>query len=174
MRTRLKLAEAKKLISLFPRYLIPVGSVIRNKKNPSDLDFVTLKPLDKVLKWFTLHTDIISINEYGDKLLHFIIDPYLKINIWKSTKEELPYMLFSYSYPGPFNLHIRKKAKNLGLTLSQYGLFDASNNLIKIKSFKDIFNILDIPFRTPAEEQLRETKFKDLPFNEAIKKIRSK
>ena len=35
-------------------------------------------------------------------------------------------------------------------------------NLIKVNTFRDFFKILDIPFRTPEEQFIRETKYKHI------------
>ena len=47
-----------------------------------------------------------------------------------------------------FNIDIRKKAKKLGYKLNEYGLYK-DNNLIKIKSEKEIFKYLNLDYLKP-------------------------
>ena len=46
---------------------------------------------------------------------------------------------------------MRNKAIKLGLKLNEYGLFDADNNIIELKTEKDIFKYLDINYLEPQD-----------------------
>ena len=63
----------------------------------------------------------------------------------------LPENLFVYGYlhytgGRNFNTIIREKAKKKGYKLSEYGLFNSDNQLIKVKSDKDIFDIIGLDY----------------------------
>ena len=49
------------------------------------------------------------------------------------------------------NIHMRQKAKHMKYSLSQHGLKNLKNgNMVKgIKTEKDIFDFLKIPYKTP-------------------------
>jgi hypothetical protein len=177
MSKKFSLNDASGIISSISHSLelIPVGSVSQLKQYPADLDFLTVKPLKKVLDWFVKNYAVSKIHKNGSKLIFFDINyngKKVPVNVWKATSKQLPYMLFSYSYPKSFNLHVRSKAKSMGYKLSQYGLFKGKK-LIPIKSFKQFFKFLGIPYRTAAEELLRETKYKHLSGVSALHKIRT-
>lgn len=157
--------EISNLVKLLPNYLIPVGSYIRKKEFPGDLDIVTTKNLKEVLKWFDDNFKILKVLAEGNKHIDIRIEynkKSLGINIWRTTPDKLIYLEFAYSYPQTLNIALRKKAKNMRYKLTQEGFFDSSGFLIPINNFKEIFDILKVEYRTPEEEELRETKYKNI------------
>lgn len=155
------LNNALKLIKTFPKYLIPVGSVIRGKKNIKDMDFITTKKLNDVLQYFSDNFDI-AINKHGNKFIDFTLklNHPIGINIWKTTKKEYPFAYFARAYPVEFNRNIRMKMKRLGFKLNDKGLFDNNDKLISVKNYKNIFKLVDIPYRTPQEQEIKENERK--------------
>jgi DNA polymerase/3'-5' exonuclease PolX len=77
----------------------------------------------------------------------------IKIDIFRTTQDDLPYSLFHYTGNKIFNIRTRAHAKHLGYTLNQYGLFKNGKQLYKndIKSENDLFNILGVTYKTPEE-----------------------
>lgn len=171
-------SEIANLVSLLPDYLIPVGSFIRKSKNPGDLDIVTTYDLKNVFKFFNDNFKVIEILASGPLHLDIRIEfnqKILGINIWKAISDNLIFVEFAYSYPRTLNIALRRKAKNLGYSLTPYGFLDKSGFLFDIESFKDIFDVLDVEYRTPEEEELRETIYKHIKDGkEALKLIRGK
>ncbi len=54
-----------------------------------------------------------------------------------------------------FNINLRRKAIKLGYKLNEYGIFNIYNNTkITVKSEKDIFNILNIPYIKPIDRNI--------------------
>jgi DNA polymerase/3'-5' exonuclease PolX len=54
-----------------------------------------------------------------------------------------------------FNIEVRNKALEKGMSLNEYGLSKLDNKeKIFLKSEEDIFKILDIPYRTPCERNI--------------------
>jgi hypothetical protein len=139
-----------------PKYLKVVGSTARGKDKPNDLDLLSVdKPLDQVLKYLQDHFNISQVNRKGDKILTVHMrhgKNTHKLNIWFTPKKDLPFMLLSYSYPKQFNIAMRKKAKTLGLTLNQYGLFKGDHKL-PVNTIKGVFKKLKIAYRTPKAEE---------------------
>lgn len=164
--------------SLLPEYLYPVGSYVRKKEYPGDLDIVTTINLEDVLKWFLDNFNVLEIIAKGNKHLDLRVEynnKSLGINIWRGTVKELPYLTFSYFYPRTLNIALRKKAKTIGYFLSQYKFTDKKGKLIPVKSFKTVFKKLGILYRTPEEQEIRETKYKHIKDGKkALKLIRLK
>lgn len=168
--------EINEIVQELPKDFYIVGSYIRNKQFPQDMDIVTTNNINDVIDWFDSNIGDVFIKKKGPKIADFDTkynNKFIRINIFKGTNEELPYLLFSYSYPKEFNISLRKKAKNYGLKLSQYGFYDKQGKLIKINEFNDVFKILDVEFRTPEEEEIRRTKYKNIKKGkEALRLIR--
>ena len=57
--------------------------------------------------------------------------------------------LDSFTGSGEFNKKMRLVAKKKGYKLSEYGLFDKHNHIIKVNSERDIFKILDMEYLPP-------------------------
>jgi DNA polymerase beta len=54
-----------------------------------------------------------------------------------------------FTGPKDFNRKMRTIAINMDYLLNEYGLFDENKKMIKVKSEKDIFNILGLEYLTP-------------------------
>ena len=149
------LNELKTFAKKLPNHFYVVGSVIREKKNPQDLDLICLHDLKEDYKWFQKHYKVSKPLRLGKEILTFKLklnNKPLKINIWHATKENLPFMGLAYSFPRVFNIALRRKAKTMGYLLNQYGLFK-NNKKIPVKNIKAIFRILKIKYRSPAQEE---------------------
>src|SRR5579872_2098398 len=140
----LALKSYKSFIKSYPSWLHVVGSISRNEPEPKDIDLISTKSLQDTAKFFCEEFNNKGIDskvyESSDKKLSFIINvknpktkKNIKFNIWFSSKKDLPFFILAFSYPTQFNIAIRKKAKNLGLTLSQYGLYKGKKKLNNVK-----------------------------------------
>ena len=149
------LAELKNFAKKLPNHFYVVGSVVREKKNPHDLDLICLHDLKEDYKWFQKHYEVSKPLRLGKEILTFKLKlngKPLKINIWHGTKENLLFMGLAYSYPRVFNIALRKKAKTMGYLLNQNGLYK-NNKKVPVKNIKMLFRILKIDYRTPAQEE---------------------
>lgn len=139
----------------FPNYLKVVGSTGRKKIGAKDIDLISVnKELPKVYDYFKKKFKNIIVNRFGKKMMSITADGQ-KYDVWYSSKEDLPFMLLAYSYPSGFNIGLRKKAKNLGYKLTQYGLFK-DNIKLPIKTIKGIFKKLGVIYRSPQEQELKK------------------
>jgi DNA polymerase/3'-5' exonuclease PolX len=156
-----KMVDRKKVRKLyetkFPEFLRLVGSAAYSTKDKiGDVDLVSTSTLDKVLKWFEERYTVESVQKLGNRIMTMSVrllskEP-TKVNVWYSTKEELPFMLFAYSYPRQFVIAMRRKFKSMGWRLSQYDLKDKGGERKTVKYIQDIFKLAKIEYRTPAEE----------------------
>lgn len=150
-------SEALKMIKLLPGYehLISVGSVCSKQPIVNDLDFITTIPLKNYesafVKQFPNTWKDYSIGEKRFDYYPIINKKNLVINIWLSKPNELNTFFFAYGYPRQFVIAMRKRAKDLGFKLNQYGIYQKGKKIL-IDSVEKIFDILDLPFRTPEQE----------------------
>ena len=76
---------------------------------------------------------------------------YMRIDIRLVTPQQYPYAILYFTGSKNTNTFMRNKAIKLGLKLNEYGLFDADNNIIELKTEKDIFKYLDINYLEPQD-----------------------
>jgi DNA polymerase/3'-5' exonuclease PolX len=155
------------LLSIDPHLLGTIcGSYRRLKHTVNDIDFLIVHPklvtekdinkskinyLETFIKNLIKKKYIIASLTRSDVKTTYrgIFKGYIRIDI-----RFIPYESFYSAYlyftgSGDFNKKIRLHANHLGYTLSEYGLFDSSDKMVKINSEKDIFNILGMEYLTP-------------------------
>ena len=89
---RLTSNKAHKIIDKLPDYFIPVGSVVRGKENPSDIDLISTRPLNEAYKFFERNYDVTEVRTHGPKRSDFVISydgDSIPINLWYSDKDHL-------------------------------------------------------------------------------------
>lgn len=137
------------------KHLIPAGSVASKQPIANDLDFITTIPLDKYYAAFNnAFPKTWRDTSIGEKRFDFypiIGDKKLVINIWYAKKDELPTFYFAYAYPRQFVIAMRRRAKTMNMQLNQYGIY-LNGKKIAIDNVKKIFDILDLPYRSPQQE----------------------
>lgn len=140
--------------------IILVGSTGRLRPLPEDLDFLVIDiPIENIVDFVNQNFKVQKVIEKGPKQFFVLVENNRELNFWHTSKEELPYSYFTYAYPKKLTIALRKKAKSLGFKLNQKGLYK-NNKLIHVKSYKDIFDYLQIPYRSPIEETIRQIKYK--------------
>jgi DNA polymerase/3'-5' exonuclease PolX len=155
--TSLRYKEAVQIIKKLPGYkkLISVGSVCSKQPIVEDLDFITTIELDKLANVFMeTYPKIWRDTSLGEKRFDYypiIEGKKLVINIWHSEPNELNTFFFAYGYPRAFVIAMRRRAKEMGYMLNQYGIYKDGKKIL-IDSVEKIFDILDLPFRTPEQE----------------------
>lgn len=149
---------ATKIMKLLPDYLIPVGSFRRKAKTLSDLDFLTLIPICNLyedLKKIANNFTFIDVYNCGSEKISMIVGhggTNIHVDIFKSTEDEMPYALFHWTGNKNFNIRTRAQAKRLGYKLNQHGLFRLDDGKkIKVKSERDLFDILNVTYKEPWE-----------------------
>ena len=165
-----------KIINILPADWIPVGSYRREEKTNNDLDFLCLSDLDYAFDMLYMIGQVNNlfdiIEEYKNGLIRKSIliklnntyfdnlnCQYIKLDLFKTDKKNLPFALFHYTGNKLFNIRTRAHAKNLGYKLNQYGLFKPSegkndNDILIDHIFNDeidIFNFLGITYKLPRD-----------------------
>jgi len=159
--------QSTKILSTLPEYFIPVGSYLSHQPIQNDLDFIIKEPhnlveVRKLLEKQFPDTWLLTKggrSKDSKRLDYFPIIGHKKLvmNFWLSSKEDVPFFILAYGYPRGFAIAIKKQVKDRGYHLSQYGLFDNKGKKLDASIIK-VFEILGIPFRTPAEEYNKHHK----------------
>lgn len=146
--------------------------IVRDNVNGNKIDIVTCLKIDDLIKYFDKNFGDVYINKKDEKKTKFNLNyegRFIEVYAINGTKEELPFLIFNYSYPLQYVINMRNKAKKKGFKLNEYGLYDKHNNLIKIDNVNNLFEILGEYYRTPQEEEQRLTpKYKN---NKNIKEV---
>jgi DNA polymerase (family 10) len=139
----------KKITNHIQKYikgLYIVGSIRRKEEIVNDIDFVTKKDIDEIIKDFSNLYDI-YIDTMGDKYTSFSIligNNAIKVNIWKANdKYEYDQTKTLRTLDKGHYIALRKLAKNKGFRLSESGLYDHNNgHFIHFKNKKELIFLL--------------------------------
>tara|TARA_B100001173_G_C15927807_1_gene521379 strand:- start:74 stop:982 length:909 start_codon:yes stop_codon:yes gene_type:complete len=136
------------------------GSFRRNKSSSGDIDILIKKnsnELEDIVnilsksKFLVAHLTSNSKTKYMGVCKIPQFDQYMRIDIRLVTPQQYPYAILYFTGSKNTNTFMRNKAIKLGLKLNEYGLFDTNNNIIELKTEKDIFNYLDINYLEPQD-----------------------
>lgn len=158
--------------------LVICGSYRRGKSVSNDIDVVIYNRNNfdntyiidfvKKLSDSGLLLDHITDKNYKTKYMGFMkYDDYpvRRIDIRLIHFDSLPTTLLANTGPSELNEYMRKIAKSKNMLLNEYGLFmlDSNHNKkpLNIKTEKDIFDKLNIPYLTPEERDTFSTQEKE-------------
>jgi len=143
-----------------PTELILVGSFRRGHEYAEDIDLLAIirripPGLNVVLKPTSKYT----VYRYGGKNRHIMLKVHDKkgkripIDIFVTLPEEKPFALYHYTGSKQYNIRTRKKAKDAGYRLNQYGLFINNRRSPGLKSEKDIAKRIGVSYRIPSDRE---------------------
>jgi DNA polymerase (family 10) len=154
----LSLAEAllKELIQAVPLLEAAIaGSVRRRTETVQNLDFVAASPDAKaVLAAFGALEAVEEVLSQGDNKTTVRLKQGLSAELHVVPQAEFPYCLFHFTGSKSFNAALGQRAKDKGLKLNEYGLWDGEKRLLA-KDEQAVFNLLGLDFVPP---ELREDK----------------
>lgn len=139
------------LSSLEMNYTITVvGSYRRGALKSGDMDII-IHPLGEehpnILSEFLKLLDEHMMVEYlegNENSCECIIDESIRIDMWVSTKENLPCALVARTNSKPMNIRMRLKAHNKGYKLNEQGLFSLdTKEKIPIHSEQELFDMFE-------------------------------
>ena len=159
----------EKIRNLLPVKSIVCGSYRRGKSTSHDIDLLLcdtslktmvdvknsdrLSKIIKKLKKNNLITDDITSDNVKTKYMGFTSykDKLYRIDI-RLVSEESYYSAMVY-FTGSYQLNIRMRnqAKKLAYKLNEYGIYNVMGRQMIIKSERDLFNILRIPYLEPEQ-----------------------
>jgi DNA polymerase/3'-5' exonuclease PolX len=155
-----------------------VGSYRRNAPESGDIDLlVTInretdsstrsKMLDKIIDTLKSSKPPYIVAELASGKKKFMGMCQLKKNatvrrldILMTDKKEYPFALLYFTGDFDINIAMRKKASELGYTLSEYGLNPNSNDIptIELNSEREIFKFLGFKYLQPKDRNIQKLK----------------
>jgi DNA polymerase (family 10) len=126
------------------------GSYRRGKESCGDLDIVAIIHNQNVFD--TWCTKKFGMQKNGKKpaLSGLINDAQVEFYI--ATANNIGSFLQMWTGSAYHNVHLRKKATELGYSLSQYGLkCKSSNELLEFKTEEELYDKLNVKFKKPEE-----------------------
>ena len=126
------------------------GSYRRGKESINDIDILTTSSIN------IPHGKGIKIIRHGDvriKMLYKYENEYFPVDILFTTKERYPFALMHFTGSKEFNIHMSKHANTMGMKLNLNGLYKGATLVGGIKSEKDIFTKLKLPYLPPESRK---------------------
>jgi DNA polymerase/3'-5' exonuclease PolX len=145
----------KFIVKCIPTAII-AGSYRRQSKYINDID-VLVTDLTAAINTLISKKYIIATLLSGDEKFSGIVKlpnttSYRKIDIIRTSKELMPFALLYFTGDFVQNIAMRQKAKKMKYSLSQYGLKDINDKMVKnIKSEEDIFKFLNMTYKRPED-----------------------
>jgi DNA polymerase (family X) len=129
------------------------GSIRRKKPNPHDIDLVIIpKNLDDLLTYVRKY----QVGSIGIGKTHAsYVKRGIGIQIFFATEDNFGAMLLTYTGPSNYNIGLRCIAKNMGMRLNQYGLYDEIlPGCIASKTEEDIYIAIGKVWKEPESRGL--------------------
>lgn len=148
---------ATKFINLLPLSgIIPVGGYRRGNALFKDIDLLSTYKISTVIKAIEKIAEITRVIASGEKSASLIINfdgHSIHVDIFNTTKKELPYALLHYTGNAIFNIRLRAHAKRNGYKLNQYELYDEIEKrpVPGLKTERKILEFLGWKWHEPAE-----------------------
>jgi DNA polymerase/3'-5' exonuclease PolX len=150
MKHKISLDDAIKIVNTLPNYLLPTGSIIRKEKMIGDIDLLTKKNLEDVIKEFPLL--IKKILKKGEKYLSIRLMNDVNVDIWRIDPKNHVFEFLNRDYPKYINIALRKAFQKLGLKLNNEGIFNINGEKLPINNVKEVFKIANIRYRDPWDD----------------------
>jgi len=137
--------------------LAVAGSLRRKKETIRDIDFVAscaLKNRESIMDNFTNYPDKEDILGHGLTKSAIIVSSGMHCDLRLVEDEQYPFLLHHSTGSKEHNTAMRQRAKSIGLTMNEYGLFsEGSEASVKCMDEAEIFNQLKLTY---IEPELRE------------------
>lgn len=129
------------------------GSLRRYKEIVKDVDLLASSDSpETVMKAFIESEGVANVTGHGTTKSSVVLESGLAIDLRVVNPEQFPYALAHFTGSKEHNVVMRQRAKERGLKLNEYGLFDGEK-LVRCKTEADIHKKLGLPYIPP---ELRE------------------
>jgi DNA polymerase (family 10) len=125
------------------------GSIRRKEKEPGDIDFVMIPEEGKSILGLVIDEEF-KVNWKGEQKVQVVIDD-IKVDIRSAKKEYWGAMLMHSTGGKWFNIAMRAKAKNRGMKLNEYGLWNAKGERIAGETEEGILKKLGKKYIEPED-----------------------
>lgn len=138
---------------------IITGSYRRGQPDSGDIDILIVeKSIDEAIDFIRQNYELKKIVSAGNKKATVIITVKkrdIQLDVVTTSKEDKAAALLYFTGSKYFNIEMRRKAKELGYKLNEYGLFFVTSEgrkrreKIKTRTEKDIFDVLGLEYKKP-------------------------
>lgn len=132
------------------------GSLRRRKEIVKDIDIlVSAKEDDRkeIMNYFTSLDEVASITSQGETKSSVRLLSGMGVDLRIVEDNQYPYALHHFTGSKEHNTAMRHRAKEMGLKMNEYGLFDANDVLLPCKDEEALFHCLKLQYIPP---ELRE------------------
>jgi DNA polymerase (family 10) len=145
------LAETKAVIRMDV-----AGSLRRRKEVVKDIDIiVSSDDPATIMDRFVGPEGVVRVTGQGETKASVVLSSGLAADLRVVSDEAFPYALAYFTGSKEHNVVMRQRAKQRGLKLNEYGLFDESDTNLPCADEAAIFDALDLPYIPP---ELREDR----------------
>lgn len=140
------------------------GSLRRRKETIKDVDLVAAcaKP-EELMTRFVEDEHVARITGHGATKSSVVLKSGLAVDLRVVDAKEYPYALMHFTGSKEHNVVLRQRAKDRGLKLNEYGLFEGERNQA-CASEEGIYRALDLPYLPPEiREDVGEFDLTDTP-----------
>ena len=150
--------EIKQYLNNYDFTFIICGSYRRGNSESGDIDILiqeedyTLKSIIDLLtkqKFLTDHLTNNGKTKYMGVCKIPLFSQFMRIDIRLISKNSFPFATLYFTGSKNNNTFMRNKAIGLGYKLNEYQLTDKNNKSILLKSEQEIYEFLDLPYKTP-------------------------
>ena len=162
--------DIQKYLTKFNSNIVICGSYRRGLEYSSDIDVLLysqdLLTMNDVKKSNMLNNYVKQLTKYKlivDNITNNNVTKYMGFIKWENTIRRIDIRLIPYEsiytalvyFTGSYELNkiMRRKAKELGYKLNEYGLYK-NNKIIYITSEKELFKKLDMKYLKPTERNI--------------------
>ncbi|MBD3271288.1 MAG: DNA polymerase/3'-5' exonuclease PolX [Elusimicrobia bacterium] len=129
------------------------GSIRRFKEVVKDIDLVgSASDPERVMKEFVSNPAVETVIAHGTTKSSVRLSAGINADLRLVSDKEFPYALHHFTGSKEHNIAMRTRAKSMGITMNEYGLFK-KNRLIACKTETDVFKHLGLDY---IEPELRE------------------
>jgi DNA polymerase (family X) len=141
------------------------GSLRRRKEVVKDIDIVASAKQPKTLmKRFVEYDGVVRVTGHGETKSSVVLDSGIAADLRVVSDVEFPYALHHFTGSKEHNVAMRQRAKEYGLKMNEYGLFDENDKNVKCKDEAAIFKKLDLPYIPPEmRENYGELELEEVP-----------
>jgi DNA polymerase (family 10) len=154
-------AQARSLVEYLTssglvKALAVTGSLRRRKEVIKDIDLVaTTKDVSALMQHFVDAPDVVQVIGHGETKSSVRFASGISADLRVVEADQFPYTLLHFTGSKEHNVVLRQRAKERGLKLNEYGLFNDDESLVPCDSEEAIYQALGLPFIPP---ELREDR----------------
>jgi len=141
------------------------GSLRRHKEVVKDVDLLaSASDASALMQHFVETPGTETVTSHGDTKSSIVLDSGIAVDLRVVSEKQFPYALAHFTGSKDHNVVMRQRAKERGMKLNEYGLFEKEDKLVPCKDETAIFKALDLPFIPPElREDMGEFEADTLP-----------